>query len=311
MKKKIFVNKNSRSGFRTSLKVLFWAAIGLVILVLFIPLTSRQKAGKEVPKKPPVEKGKVVKEIPRSLQPVAESISRGQGESRDAPKEPDAKPAAPVDGRSAGLATSTPQPPAAREKGAETPPPVPKTQAVAEGVAKPPAGRPPTPEPGAGQVVKETQPPPPVADAAAKEGQLSAPRKPEPAAPPTPETKLKAMAPTQPPTKPAKPTTEAGAAPAPAAGGADSPKPAAQGGHPRYAVQVAVLKDKQAAEDLRKSLQKKGFDVVVKTTGDPKQGQSFTLQLQPVENMSKASTLMEQVKYIPQVKPSIITVGRE
>jgi len=79
MKKKIFVNKDAPSGFRSSLKFLLWAAIGLVVLVLFIPLTSRQKAGREVTKKPVVEKGKVVKEIPRSLQPIAESISRGQG----------------------------------------------------------------------------------------------------------------------------------------------------------------------------------------------------------------------------------------
>ena len=46
----------------------------------------------------------------------------------------------------------------------------------------------------------------------------------------------------------------------------------------------------------------------MKTTGDPKQGQSFTLQLQPVDNIGKASTLMEQVKYLPQTKPSIVTV---
>ena len=101
MKKKIFVNKDSRSGFRTSLKFLFWAAIGLVVLVLFIPLTSRDKSGKEAAKKPTVEKGRVVKEIPRSLQPVAESISRGQGDPAEAPRAADPKPAAtPAEGKS-------------------------------------------------------------------------------------------------------------------------------------------------------------------------------------------------------------------
>lgn len=75
-----------------------------------------------------------------------------------------------------------------------------------------------------------------------------------------------------------------------------------------YAVQIASVKDRQSAEELKKTLQKKGFDVVVKTINDPKQGQSFNLQLQPVDNLGKASTLMEQVKYIPKVKPSIVTI---
>ena len=132
MKKKIFVNKDSRSGFRTSLKFLFWAAIGLVVLVLFIPLTSRQKSGKEVAKKPPVEKGRVVKEIPRSLQPIAESLSRGQGEPAEAPRDTDSKPPATPEGRSPGPVTGAPQPTASKEKAADIPPSVPKGQTSAE-----------------------------------------------------------------------------------------------------------------------------------------------------------------------------------
>ena len=78
-----------------------------------------------------------------------------------------------------------------------------------------------------------------------------------------------------------------------------------------YTVQIATLKDKQSAEELKTTLQKKGFEVVMKTTNDPKQGQTYTLQLHPVDNMGKASTLMEQVKYVPKAKPTIVTVSKE
>lgn len=111
MKKKIFVNKDSRSGFRTSLKLLFWAAIGLVVLVLFIPLTSRDRVGRETSKKPAVEKGKVVKEIPRSLQPVAESLSRSQGEPSEPGKGADPRPPITPEAKgSAGMSAAVPAP---------------------------------------------------------------------------------------------------------------------------------------------------------------------------------------------------------
>ena len=71
------------------------------------------------------------------------------------------------------------------------------------------------------------------------------------------------------------------------------------------------MKDKQSAEELKTTLQKKGFNVVMKTANDPKQGQTYSLQLQPVDNMGKASTLMEQIKYVPKVKASIVTVNKE
>lgn len=313
MKKKIFVNKDSQSGFRSSLKFLLWAAIGLVVLVLFIPLTSRQKAGKEVTKKPSMEKGKVVKEIPRSLQPIAESISRGQGEPSDAPKEAEPRPIATSEGKSPGAMSATVPATASKEKPAEPPGAPQKVEPAVEGGQKNLAGRPSTPEPLPIQGLKETQPapaaqPPPVATGdPAKATQTAPARKPEPAPPSTTEAKPKTTAAVASPGKPTKPAgTEAGAAPS--AAGAESQKPTATSGQKLYTVQIATLKDKHSAEELKKTLQKKGFEVVMKTTGDPKQGQSFILQLHPVDNIGKASTMMEQVKYVPQAKPSIITV---
>ena len=307
MKKKIFVNKDAQSGFRSSLKFLLWAAVALVVLVLFIPLTSRQKAGREVTKKPAVEKGKVVKEIPRSLQPIAESISRGQGESADAPKEVDSRPSATSEGKPGGTVSATAPSTAPKDKPAESPGVPQKVEPAVEGGQKGLAGRPPTSEPAPIQGLKETPPTPAVGDPA-RATQTASDKKPEPAPPAATEARPKSMAAVPAPGKPAKPAAPEAR---PAAAGVESQKPTAVAGQKLYSVQVATLKDKRSAEELKKALQKKGFEVVMKTTGDPKQGQSFTLQLQPVDNIGKASTMMEQVKYVPQAKPSIVTVNKE
>jgi cell division protein FtsN len=276
MKKKIFASKNS-SGFRSYLKVLLWAAIGLVVLVLFIPLTSRQKAGKEALKKPASEKGMVVREIPKSL-PVAESPSGGKGEPAQAQKVTDSKPAPTPDAKGSSALTETPQPVVVKEKPAEPPPAAPqKTEAT---------------------------------EVASKETPTAPLKKPEPTPAPATEPKPKAMASAPAPDKPAKPSpTDTGTAASRPATAPNSQKPAAtEGGRKMYTVQVAAVKDKNAAEELKKALQKKGFEAVIKITGDPKQGQTYTLQLQPVDNMGKASTMLEQVKYVPQAKPTLITV---
>lgn len=302
MKKKIFVNRDAHSGFRSSLKFLLWAAIGLVVLVLFIPLTSRQKPGKEVAKKAPAEKGKVVKEIPRSLQPIAESISRGQGESPDAPKEPEPRPNLTPEGKGSGAISATAPATGPKEKPAE-PSAVPqKVEPAGEGGQKNLGGRPSSPEPAPVQTVKEgpaapaPQPAPVAGSDAAKVAEAPPAKKPEPAAPSSTEAKPKAVAAIPASVKPGKPA------------GSETGATTAAPGQKLYTVQVATLKDKRSAEELKRTLQKKGFEVVMKTTGDPKQGQSFTLQLQPVDNIGKASTMMEQVKYVPQTKPSIVTV---
>jgi len=312
MKKKIFVNRDSRSGFRTSLKLLFWAAIGLVVLVLFIPLTSRDRVGRETSKKPAVEKGKVVKEIPRSLQPVAESLSRGHGEPSEPGKGADPRPATTPEAKgSAGMSAAVPAA-LSKEQPGDLPKAPPKAEAPAEGGQKSLAGAPPGPGLASSQAVSEVQStsagmPPPVGDEAGKAIPAVLIAKPDPAPPSTPEDKPKSVAAVPSPAKPAKPPA-ARAAPA---GAAEPQKPAPAGSQQLYAVQVATVKDKRSAEELKKTLQQKGFEVVLKTTGDPKRGQSFTLQLAPVDSMGKASTMLEQVKYVPQAKPSIVAVGKE
>jgi len=175
------------------------------------------------------------------------------------------------------------------------------------------AGRAPTPEPTPIQGLKETpptaaaQPLPTAPGDPARASQTAPDKKSEPAPAATPEGKAKSLAAVPSPAKPAKPAAPE-ARPVVGAAAAEAQKPTAVPGQKLYSVQVATFKDKRSAEELKKTLQKKGFEVVMKTTGDPKQGQSFTLQLQPVDSMGKASTMMEQVKYVPQAKPSIVTV---
>jgi cell division septation protein DedD len=309
MKKKIFVSKDSQSGFRSYLKFLLWAAIGLIVLVLFIPLTSRQKSGKEAMKKPNSERGVVVKEIPKSLQPIAESISRGQGGAEEASKGAESRPTNAPEVKSSPDLSGTPQSARIKEKPVDTAPAPQKAETASEGGSRSIPGRPAAPEPPTGQVAKEVQPVPKASEAIPKETLTSPAKKPEPAPVSVPETKPKAVASVPEPA--AKPTKPAATAAAPSAAKSDSHAQASPNGRKGYIVQIATLKDKQSAEELKNTLQKKGFEVVMKTTNDPKQGQTYNLQLQPVDNMGKASTLMEQVKYVPKVKPTIVPVNKE
>ena len=85
-------------------------------------------------------------------------------------------------------------------------------------------------------------------------------------------------------------------------------KPAAGGKGGRYCVQVGTFKDKQNADEMVQRLQKKGYAVTVRQSGNAKMGSLYVVQLQPVETEGKASTQMEQIKNEQKVKPSIIRV---
>lgn len=72
-----------------------------------------------------------------------------------------------------------------------------------------------------------------------------------------------------------------------------------------FSVQVGSFKEKHNAEEMRQSLQKKGYDVVIKSVEDPKLGALYVVQLQPVADVGKASTQMMQIKNEEKVKPVI------
>ena len=74
-------------------------------------------------------------------------------------------------------------------------------------------------------------------------------------------------------------------------------------------VQVGTFKNKQEAEKLQKELQRKGITVVVKSSADPKSGQIYLVQTEPVDSMGMAATLCEQLKLVPHAKPKIIPMA--
>ena len=62
---------------------------------------------------------------------------------------------------------------------------------------------------------------------------------------------------------------------------------------------------------MRKSLEQKGYKVQIRPRKDPKLGQLYVVQLAPVDNVSKASTLVEQVRREDKVQPFVVKVGPE
>lgn len=284
---------------RSYLSVLLWAAVALLVLVVIIPLTSRQKPPKELSKKPAADRGAVVKEIPKAPQPIAESVAtrRQDGVSEkpitEEPKKAgEAPPTPPSSDTSQAVKQIIP-----KEKA--PPAQVPASEMAPRMVEAPPAS--PAPEPvaktqGGTTVSKPTQPP------------VAAPSAPQqPSAPDAVSSQKPKTAALQPSTQaPKTPSTQAQNTP-PASSGSKQTTPGSTKG--LYAVQVASFTDKAGAEEMKKNLEKKGYKPELKTVGNPKEGQKYIVLLPPVDNQSKAYTQLEQVKYIPKAKPSIVPVS--
>jgi tetratricopeptide (TPR) repeat protein len=63
----------------------------------------------------------------------------------------------------------------------------------------------------------------------------------------------------------------------------------------KYTVQVGSFEDRQKADEIKARLVAKGYQAVVRTVKHGKLGTIFVIQLQPVNSVSKASTLMTQL----------------
>lgn len=323
MQKKIFVQKNVRSGggSRSYAKLLLWAAVSLMALVLIAPLFSRHgKESREAFKKPDSERGIVVKEIPRSLELLQPDGAQKQETAKDA------------------TGTANTQSPATQTPAA---PPAPEPVATAQPQSTVPGATPPAAPSGAAQDTEKAQnwvempKPPPVESSVTKEPVPSSTIPDQPpvakkqeASPPKDKTAVSvAKKPTAPPAPPPgelkkkqaavspdtpKKMVKTTAPPAPASPSADTPAPAKPspatevGG--AYAVQVGSFKEKQNAEEMQQNLQKRGYQVQMKPATHPKLGTIYVVQLAPVADVSKASTQVEQIKHEEKVKPMIIRV---
>ena len=323
MQKKIFVQKNVRSGggSRSYAKLLLWAAVSLIVLVLIAPLFSRHgKESREAAKKPDAERGIVVKEIPRSLELLQPDGAQKQETAKD------------VTG-TGNTPSSATQAPAV--------PPTSEPAVTAQPHATVPGATPPAAPPSVAQDTEKAQnwvempKSPPVESSAVKESVTSSavPDQPpvakkqeasplkdktpvsvakKPTALPAPSPgelkKKQSVVPPEAPKKMVKTTTPpALASPSDDTEAPAKPSPAREDGG-AYAVQVGSFKEKQNAEEMQQNLQKRGYQVQMKPATHPKLGTIYVVQLAPVTDVSKASTLVEQIKHEEKVKPMIIRV---
>lgn len=277
MERKLYLHRGGAAQERPSyVKILLWAAVGLVVLMLIATRITGIKGSRSGLSKSGQEKGTtVVREIPRGAGEMAESgqpvlpVVTEPMERADvklAPL-PGMAPVSETQGKAAltGAEKAEGTLLAAKDPTASTPPsesPASQAFKAMDGAAPPPA--------------KPTQP------AAAKSSAPSAPG----------QTAAKAKEP-----------AAASVAPKPAAAVVTKPKPA---GGELYAVQVGSYHEKKNAEELQQSLKKKGYAVSIKTKPDPKGGTLYVVHLDPVADMGRAHTQVAQVQHEEKVKPFIM-----
>ncbi len=76
----------------------------------------------------------------------------------------------------------------------------------------------------------------------------------------------------------------------------------------KYIVQVGSFVDREKAEEIKKSLDGKGYNALVKALKHQVLGEVFVIQLQPVGSLSRATTLMTQLSNEVEGEPIIIKV---
>lgn len=318
MHKKALLKKSSpQGGSRPLMKWLMWAALALVILVAVTPLINRQKNHKELSKKPVMEKGSVFKEVPKSSASPSSDLQVPEGTGSKA-----------VRGAVPGI-ESTPVPRESSRPGDEG-----KVTSARERLMEDEEENPPT---GRGWV--EVKPPEPMAGSSGQPprpeaGPVTAVKQPVPSAKPVvqPGSQLSV----HPAPKEAKKQESASLSPqavkpvdkavdkitektvekpvdkASRQGqDATAVKPGAGSGRIAYCVQVGSFREKRNAELMQQNLQKRGYSVNLTEKVHPKLGQIYVVQLQAVDDLSKASTLVEQIRHEEKVKPLILKIPKE
>lgn len=319
MQRKIFLEKNVQPvGKQSYVKALLFATIGLVVLAVIIPTFMRPKDPRRHSIERAFEKGAMVKrEIPRSLMPtenssfpIENSADKFPNTAASAPSSiPNEKinfdaheektASAPTHQATAGSPHMTAlngvrqntgatdwknplQEPVQEPSGVEM-------ASIAGGVDKPAQETPATPD--------------------TQKSMDSSVASPLPGALPTDQKEVAAKIPAI-DSKSLKKAPPAEVAPSIPAGGqiaGQEPKPSVPK-KDTYAVQVGSYKDKQNAEEMRRSLQDKGYTALIKSQNHPKLGQIYVVQLQPLKDAGRANTMMAQMQNVANVKPMIVKV---
>jgi tetratricopeptide (TPR) repeat protein len=76
----------------------------------------------------------------------------------------------------------------------------------------------------------------------------------------------------------------------------------------RYMVQIGSFVDREKAEEMKSRLEAKGYNAALKSLKHPKLGKVFVIQLEPVNSVSKATTLMTQLGSEIEGDPVIIKI---
>lgn len=268
MQKKVFLQKNPRQGGggrSPYVKYLLIAALGLMLLVLITPYLLNQKGGRDAGRRTLAEKGMLKKDLPKPPEPApAETPPAAENAPGTVAERPDP--------------TRPAEPPKPSEQAAPSPSIEPLPPVLPQ---EPP------------QTARQQSEPAP---------QDLFPRKAPSAATPSVTQKSPAAPPTA--RKESKPATVVPGAPSDSAAKQAMKGKPAPGGKQMYAVQVGCFRDKQNAEEVRRNLQKKGYDVVLYPSNSGPN--AYSVVTKPFPTMSKAATISEQIKSEQKVNPVII-----
>ncbi len=281
MTKKVFLQKGSKGkkegGARSHFKILLWGALAFILLVVLTPLVTRDRGSHDVSRKPEAEKGVVVREIPRALQLMQEdSLGRSDVPADMFRAQEDPSAFSFLDGREEAAEEERVLSTDARES-------MERLQSLEKG-AEAPARTAPTGDSERRQALPDSSTPALSPDAVKPERhelpKQAALQRPSPAQPP--------------PTRQDAP--------------AERFRPSPPRGSMVYGVQVGSFREQKNALALKKRLESKGYQVLVKPMNHETLGLLHVVQLKPVSDLSRASTLVEQIKMEENVTPFVVRI---
>ncbi len=319
MTKKVFLQKGARPGrgeeSRGHLKFLLWAAMLLVVLVVAAPLFTKDKndtkTGKDISALPEGDKGAVVREMPRALQLMGQGALEGDSMPRGVLEDGGSLHGFEGDGAQTTGSALAVKPfsqrlggPGSGEEG------VPEEggwidiprDGYMSAEHESTASEQPRERVGGAQSEKET-----TATGTGAGGSHQ----------PTDSVRPPELAGQQPPVSTVQTASQKPPSPAVSTSArVPQPKPERLGPSSgstsmAYSVQVGSFKERSNALKLKKALVDKGYQVVIRQSHHPSLGPMHVVQLGPVPDMARASTLLEQVRMEEQVSPFLVHLPGE
>lgn len=293
MRRKVFLKKNPQSGDDrpSHSKLLLWAALGLMVLVLVVPLLTRKATHITNPNPAAMQKGTLFAKIPKAASLKAEKQAMQYAGMNPIPIPQHAIPAPAVTASQVqadtGGAGAAPLKQTAGQQASLAVTATIPTPSVSTGAEKDSAEQTPT----APATFAASTPPVQPDSSAAVSGTL----RPVPA----PAVAVAAHAKRKTPVKMA--------AAAPRKHRSKVEKAAPRRGW-EYIVQVGCFHDPRNADNLRKTLVKKGYDAVIKPYRHPTLGLLHIVELRPIHKLAIAKSMLDAIQKTTRSKPILIRV---